>query len=179
MTHACDPSIAYATTGACLRATILRYFGDPAVTEPCWSCGNCEPNAIDAHDRELVRKILSGIARSGERYGRRRIAAMLVGDTRDLPPSLTGLSTTGLLRQEGSASVERWIDAAVAADLVAVSADKYRTLSLTDRGRAVMCGRLENWQIVTPMRRPDFSLRRQLRAHARRAHPRRRFSEDW
>ena len=69
--------IDYADTPACLRATILRYFGDPAVRERCDSCGNCRPGAIDAYECELVRKILSGIARGGERYGRHRIVAML------------------------------------------------------------------------------------------------------
>lgn len=52
--------IVYAETSACLRAAILRYFGDPAIRDPCGNCGNCQPHAIDAHDRELVRKILSG-----------------------------------------------------------------------------------------------------------------------
>ena len=33
--------IAYAETTSCLRATILRYFGDPAVRDPCGACGNC------------------------------------------------------------------------------------------------------------------------------------------
>ena len=33
--------IAYAETQECLRATILRYFGDPAVRERCGACGNC------------------------------------------------------------------------------------------------------------------------------------------
>ena len=33
--------VAYATTAACLRATILRYFGDPAAKEPCGACSNC------------------------------------------------------------------------------------------------------------------------------------------
>ena len=59
--------IDYAETGACLRAAILRYFGDPAIRNRCGNCGNCQPRSIDAHDRELVRKILSGIARAGER----------------------------------------------------------------------------------------------------------------
>jgi ATP-dependent DNA helicase RecQ len=36
-----DRMIAYAETTDCLRATILRYFGDPAVREPCGACGNC------------------------------------------------------------------------------------------------------------------------------------------
>ena len=39
--------IDYADTRACLRATILSYFGDPAVRERCDACGNCRPGAID------------------------------------------------------------------------------------------------------------------------------------
>src|SRR6185295_11788736 len=92
--------IEYADSAACLRATILRYFGDAAVREPCGSCGTCRPGAIDAYEQTLVRNLLSGIARAGESYGRHRIIAMLRGDTGDLPPSLAKLSTTGLLRHE-------------------------------------------------------------------------------
>ena len=33
--------VAYAGTERCLRATILRHFGDPAAREPCGACGNC------------------------------------------------------------------------------------------------------------------------------------------
>jgi ATP-dependent DNA helicase RecQ len=142
--------IEYAETSACLRATILRYFGDPAVREPCDSCGSCRPAAIDAYDRELVRKILSGIARAGERYGRHRIADMLIGNTRDLPPALTTLSTTGLLRHETTDVLQAWLDALIAAGLVIVSKDQYRTLSLTERGRDVMRGRMQNLQIRRP-----------------------------
>ena len=47
-----------------------------------------------------MRKILAGIARSGERYGRHRITAMLVGSAGELPPALATLSTFGLLRHE-------------------------------------------------------------------------------
>ena len=85
--------VEYADTRACLRATILRYFGDPDVREPCGACANCCPDALDGYERELVRTILAGIARAGERYGRSRIVAMLVGDTSDLPAPLTRLST--------------------------------------------------------------------------------------
>jgi hypothetical protein len=91
----------------------------------------------DAYETDLVRKILAGIARAGERYGRRRIAGMLVGEP-DLPPALASLRTAGLLRHEPRETVEDWIDAAVGARLVAVSGDQYRTLSLTPAGREVM-----------------------------------------
>ncbi len=132
--------IEYADTTKCLRAAILGYFGDPAVRERCDSCGNCQPTGMDAYERDLVRKILSGISRAGERYGRHRIVAMLLGHTDDLPPALTRLSTTGLLRHETSDVLHGWIGAAVSAGLVAISQDPYRTLSLTERGVAVMRG---------------------------------------
>jgi hypothetical protein len=76
---------------------------------------------------------------------------MLVGDTGSLPPALTGLSTTGALRHESSDVIRGWLDASIAAGLVAVSTDQYRTLSLTDRGRDAMHGRL-----------PDLGVRRSV-----------------
>jgi ATP-dependent DNA helicase RecQ len=144
--------IEYADTSACLRATILRYFGDPAARQPCDACGNCRPDVIDAYERDFVRKILSGIARAGGRYGRQRIIAMLRADTSDLPAQLASLSTTGLLRHESEDALHGWITAAISAGLIAVSTDKYRTLSLTDHGRDVMRGRIKDFGIRRPLR---------------------------
>jgi ATP-dependent DNA helicase RecQ len=143
--------VAYADTSACLRATILRYFGDPEVREPCGTCANCCPGALDHYERELVRKILAGIARAGERYGRNRIVAMLLGDTSDLPPALSRLSTTGLLRHETGPGLHGWIDACVTASLVALSKDQYRTLSLTPEGREVMRGQGRDLKLSRPV----------------------------
>ena len=142
--------IDYADTPACLRSTILRYFGDPAARERCDACGNCRPGSIDAYEHELLRKILTGIVHAGEHYGRHRIAAMLLGDIGDLPPALTGLSTTGSLRHETPDAIRRWIDASIAAGLIVVSKDQYRTLSLTPRGREAMQGRVHDLEIYRP-----------------------------
>jgi ATP-dependent DNA helicase RecQ len=140
----------YADTHTCLRATILRYFGDPAVREPCGSCGNCRPGANDAYERELVRKILAGIARAGERFGRRRIVDMLLGDNGDLPPALVNLSTCGLLKHETPDALHGWIDTCVAAGLIVISKDQYRTLRLTPEGREVMYGRRPEFRVTRP-----------------------------
>jgi ATP-dependent DNA helicase RecQ len=143
--------VSYADAAGCLRATILRYFGDPAAHEPCDACGNClRRQRLDDEQRLLVRKILSGVARAGERFGRRKIAAMLVGQLDDLPDSLTRLSTTGLLRHESLQSIERWLDASVSAGLLQASDDQYRTLRLSPLGRDVMSGRVEDVQIAVP-----------------------------
>jgi ATP-dependent DNA helicase RecQ len=163
--------IAYADAAGCLRATILRYFGDPAAREPCAACGNCERRApLDATGRLRVRKILSGIARAGERYGRRKIAAMLVGNLEDLPAPLTRLSTTGLLRDEQSRNVEHWIDAACAAGLVQASNDQYKVLSLTPLGKDVMAGRVEEVLMAVPATRhagPSKRSRKSSRSRVR------------
>jgi ATP-dependent DNA helicase RecQ len=143
--------VEYADTDACLRSTILRYFGDPDVREPCGACANCCPDALDGYERELVRRILAGIARGGERYGRNRIVAMLAGDTSDLPPPLTRLSTTGLLRHEPADALHDWISACVRASLVNVSNDRFRTLSLTTEGRQAMRGQLPTLNVPRPI----------------------------
>jgi len=144
--------IEYAESAGCLRATILRYFGDAAVRERCDACGNCRPGAIDPYERAIVRTILSGIARAGERYGRHRIAAMLTGATADLPPALGQLSTAGALRHEAPEAVRAWIASSIAAGLLVVSKDRYRTLGLTELGREVARGHMQNLQIVRPSR---------------------------
>ena len=122
-----------------------------------------------------LRQLLSGRARSAtsasscarfspashERAsgtGGDRIVAMLVGDTGDLPAPLTRLSTTGLLRHETAEALHEWISACVAASLVSVSADRFRTLSLTPEGRQVMLGRSQAPRLSRP--RPRRPLRR-------------------
>jgi ATP-dependent DNA helicase RecQ len=143
--------IAYADTAGCLRATILRYFGDPAAREPCGACGTCDRREpIGEADRLVLRKILSGIARAPRPYGRRKIAAMLVGHAEGLPAELTRLSTTGLLHQFAPRLIEQWIESARAAGLIAMSADQYHTLALTLLGREVMAGRVEEVRMLVP-----------------------------
>jgi ATP-dependent DNA helicase RecQ len=165
--------IAYAETTGCLRATILRYFGDRPGREPCEACGNCARRShLGAEELVLVRKILSGIARAGERYGQRKITAMLTGQLEGLPEPLTQLSTTGILRNEEPRTIERWIESISAAGLVRVSDDKYRTLSLTPGGRDVMAGRAHDVSVTVPRASvPRFGRRRRWK----RAHPLERF----
>ena len=144
--------VAYADATGCLRATILRYFGDPAAREPCGACGNCDRRTtLGAADMDLVKTILTGIAKAGERYGRRKIVAMLVGDVEDLPGALAGVSTSGALRGAQPRTIEHWVDAACGAGLIRVSDDQYRTLSLTASGRDVMDGRAEELTMAAPV----------------------------
>ncbi len=143
--------IAYGDATACLRATILRYFGEAEAARRCGFCGNCARRTpLGMEELLVLRKVLSGVARGGERWGKRKIAAMLIGRLEDLPESLAGLSTTGILASESAKTVERWIDAAIGAELLRASEDVYRTLSLTHLGRDVMAGRTKDVELTLP-----------------------------
>jgi ATP-dependent DNA helicase RecQ len=143
--------IAYADSTACLRATLLGYFGERGVAPRCGACGNCRRRrALGAEEILMLRKILSGVARGGERWGKRKLVAMLAGRLEGLPESLTRLSTTGLLRDEKPATIEKWIDAAAGAGLLAATDDAFRTLSLTRAGRDVMSGRAARVELTLP-----------------------------
>jgi len=159
--------VAYADATGCLRATILRYFGDSAALEPCGACGNCDRRAtLGAADLDLVRTILSGIAQAGERYGRRRIVAMLSGDIEDLPETLAELPASGALRGERPRTIEHWVAAACGGGLIRVSEDQYRTLSLTPLGREVMDGRAADVRMAPPVTPPPKGVRQTLRGRA-------------
>jgi ATP-dependent DNA helicase RecQ len=143
--------IAYADSTGCLRAALLGYFGERGVAGRCGNCGNCaRRRRLDTDELLFLRKILSGVARAGERFGKRRITAMLRGELEGLPESLKSLSTTGLLSREDPKKIGRWLDAAVGGGLLAASDDVYRTLSLTRLGRDVMSGRRPEAELTLP-----------------------------
>ena len=143
--------VSYADSTGCLRMTILRYFGDPDAGADCQSCGNClKRSPLTDEQLLLVRKILSGVARAGERFGRRKIAAMLTGRIEELPDSLVSLSTTGLLGEHDPQLIEKWIDSLVGAGALLSSPDIYRTLRLSSLGREVMAGREGSFSMLVP-----------------------------
>ncbi len=143
--------IAYADSSGCYRATILGYFGERGAPSECGFCGNCARRRdVSPEDLLRLRKILSGVARGGERWGKRKVVAMLTGDLDGLPEPLTRLSTTGILSGESPRTVSDWIAAAQGGGLLAATDDVYRTLSLTPAGRGVMSGRTPQVALTLP-----------------------------
>ncbi len=143
--------IAYADSSGCYRAAILGYFGEREAPPDCGFCGNClRRQDLSAEELIRLRKILSGVARGGERWGKRKVVAMLTGDLEGLPESLARLSTTGILAGESALAVGAWIDAAQGGGLLSATDDAYRTLSLTRAGRDVMAGRTARVALTLP-----------------------------
>ncbi len=105
--------IQYAQTSRCRRAYLLGYFGETRETH-CGRCDHCGTDAQAAEPistrpidtpagREVLLKILSGVARTKGRFGKTAIAQMLVGSSseRMARGGLTALSTFGILAHGG------------------------------------------------------------------------------
>ncbi len=89
----------YCRTSGCLRAHILRYFGE----NPPESCGHCSNCRSEYEERDITvdaQKILSCIIRTNQRYGEKVICAVLRGaDTGKIRSAgLNRLSTFGIMR---------------------------------------------------------------------------------
>jgi ATP-dependent DNA helicase RecQ len=62
-----EQMVSYAQTQLCLRATILRHFGDPAARERCDNCSNCRPQATFQKRAFTFRAPTGGSSRWGHR----------------------------------------------------------------------------------------------------------------
>jgi len=121
----------FANSPGCRQQEILRYFGDKRGA-PCRHCDNCRKSgpdaertphvaaAVDDAMREVVRIVLSGVARTKKRLfvggGKNLIAQMLCGSSSAKVGKLglDQLSTFGLLRHLTQPEVVDLIDGLIA-----------------------------------------------------------------
>jgi len=142
---------------SCRQKWILDYFGEEGA-QTCGTCDVCTSKGMDAargprDDKEslIVKKALSGVARMSRktnqgwqgRFGKGRIVQMLSGSKAQqiIASKLDKLSTYGLLKSEGSAYVNRLMQALHDAGLVMTIPGEYPLLTLTKQGDDVMYGR--------------------------------------
>ena len=134
----------YCKTKTCLRAYILRYFGEEA-GERCGNCFSCMHNFAEEDITVEAQKILSCIARMRERYGKQLIADTLKGK---LPEKVRGwgldqLSTYGALQHLTKKRILELIDSLVDMDYLYVTeldlANRaYPTVKLTESAKGVL-----------------------------------------
>jgi ATP-dependent DNA helicase RecQ len=131
----------YAARVGCRHQHIVRYFGEAYDREDCEACDFClgELEAV-AEPVMLARKILSCVARVGQRFGAAHVTNVLRGRESE-QVSARGhdqLSTFGLLRDAAVDEVRGYIDQLLAAGLLRQTEDAYPVLQLTDSGVALL-----------------------------------------
>ena len=133
--------VAYCETASCRREVLLRFFGEER-TGNCGGCDNCvEPSATwDA--TEEVRKALSAVYRTGQRFGAGHVIDVLRGEPseRARERGHDRLSVWGIGRD---LAPERWravFRQLVARGLLAPDDAGYGVLALTPAARPVLQG---------------------------------------
>ncbi|MFW5966467.1 MAG: RecQ family ATP-dependent DNA helicase [Persicimonas sp.] len=145
----------YARGKGCRQTYLLNYFNSsPSYDDGCGHCDNCcgapayteaDPDDLTVLETDdaaetVVRKILSGVARTGGNASKLRIASMLRGSTAEAlrRAGLTDLSTHGLLDYVNQQDLVELIDACKLEGLLREAGK--RGVALTDEGAEVMTG---------------------------------------
>lgn len=159
----------YSTTNDCLRGFILRYFGG----EKKAYCGKCS-NCLSVHKLVDVtidaQKIMSCIARTGQRYGKPVICDVLKGSKSEkiLKAELNNQSTYGIMKEVTARHIFGTIDFLAEKEYIS-SDNETEVLKLLPKSRDVLFGRerlvmkkVENSEKVVKTHRPEVPVNSDL-----------------
>jgi len=131
----------YAASVGCRHRRLIGYFGEIYTHDDCGACDYClgELEAVP-EPATVARKILSAVARVGQRFGANHVTNILRGSESDAVTSRghQSLSVFGLFRDASVDEVRGYIDQLIAADLLRQTDDQYPVLHLTAPGVALM-----------------------------------------
>lgn len=159
----------YSTTNDCLRGFILRYFGGDKKAY-CGKCSNC----LSVHKLVDVtidaQKIMSCIARTGQRYGKTVICDVLKGSKSEkiLKAELNNQSTYGIMKEVTARHIFGTIDFLAEKEYIS-SDNETEVLKLLPKSRDVLFGRerlvmkkVENSEKVVKTHRPEVSVNSEM-----------------
>jgi ATP-dependent DNA helicase RecQ len=131
----------YATSVGCRHRRLIGYFGEHYDKDDCGACDYClgEMEAV-ADPITLASKILSAVARVGQRFGAAHVTNVLRGSESEavITRGHAGLSVFGLLRDATIDEVRGYIDQLVAWELLRQAGDEFPVLVLTAEGVALL-----------------------------------------
>ena len=164
----------YAASVGCRHRHLVGYFGDIYSRPDCSACDYCLDELETVEDPIVVaRKVLSCVARVGQRFGIAHVANVLCGSDTEQVTSRRHheLTTFGLLRGAPSPEVRGYVEQLIAHGFLRQTDDAFPVVALTERGIELM---------KNPASQPDLVLARQRRPTKGRIQKRSRIeSESW
>jgi len=133
---------AYCITEGCLRAHILRYFGENAEGK-CDFCGNCAQGEGRYDVTPVALNILSCVRESGQRFGIALIVNVLMGsnEQRISQWGLTKLMSYGALSQYEKGAVNEMINSMIEKKYLKRTNDMYPVLMLGEKADLLLTGK--------------------------------------
>lgn len=133
----------YCKTAGCLRAYLLRYFGEE-YPEECGSCGNCQSGLEQRDITVEAQKILSAVARAERKYrhgvGVNAIVLMLSG-SRERKVSQLGLDrlpTYGIMKDTDRRLIRDYTDFLIQEGYLRTDGGEYPVVRLAQNARGVL-----------------------------------------
>jgi ATP-dependent DNA helicase RecQ len=131
----------YASGVGCRHKHLVSYFGERYAKDGCGACDYCLGELEAVTDPvPLARKILSCVARVGQRFGAAHVAGVLCGSESEqiTRRGHQQLSTFGLLRDAAVPEVRGYIEQLTGEGLLRQTDGEYPVLALTDAGVALL-----------------------------------------
>jgi ATP-dependent DNA helicase RecQ len=164
----------YAASVGCRHKRLVGYFGEAFAKDDCGACDYCLGELEQVADPVTVaRKILSCVARVGQRFGAAHVSNVLRGSDSEQVRSRGHheLSVFGLMQDATVDELRGYIDQLLAHGLLQQSGEEYPILQISADGHALLkdAGAM-----------PDLSLARQKRPDRSRPQKRSRVeTEGW
>ncbi len=143
----------YSTTTDCLRQFILRYF-DESAPGFCGNCSNCETNFVPQDVTLEANKIISCVARLGQRgrcVGRSTIVDILRGSKAEKmhTEGYDSLSTYGIMADDSTKHVREVLDGLVEKGILDIGQSKYPVVIFTQKA-ADFLHQKEDFELMLP-----------------------------
>jgi ATP-dependent DNA helicase RecQ len=131
----------YAAGTHCRHRSLVEYFGEPYARSDCGACDWCLKELDPVADATVVaRKILSCVARVGQRFGAAHVTNVLRGSESDQVSARRHdqLSTFGLLKEMSVPEVRGYIEQLSGTGLLRQTDSEFPVLELTEDGVALL-----------------------------------------
>jgi ATP-dependent DNA helicase RecQ len=131
----------YAASVGCRHKHLLAYFGEKYERADCGACDYCLGELEPVAEPVVVaRKILSCVARVGQRFGAAHVANVLVGSESEqvLSRRHHELTTFGLLKEASAPEVRAYVEQLIAQGLLRQTDDAFPVVALTQTGVDLM-----------------------------------------
>ncbi len=136
----------YAAATSCRHRALVEYFDQHLESTGCGACDWClgELERVEG-SVVLAQKILSAVARTGQRWGVGHVTSVLRGESSDAVTARghQTLSVFGLLKDCSSAEVRGYIDQLTQSGFLARTGDQYPTLQITTGGAQLLRGQAD------------------------------------
>jgi ATP-dependent DNA helicase RecQ len=127
----------YAASVGCRHRHLVSHFGEQYERDDCGACDYClgELESVPA-PVEVARKVLSCVARVGQRFGTGHVANVLCGSESEqvLARRHHELSTFGLLKDAAVPEVRAYVEQLIAQGLLCQTDDQFPVVALTADG---------------------------------------------